>query len=210
MAPMQVRTAPPEGGEEAASPRFRSGRPEWLRARPPARIQVCPPEWFVFGGRVERPGHGGVRSAPGGWRPALVRAEAKRPGGGPEPDTLPGDAPARWREAVEAAKAFIEEHLGEPLDVVRISREVNLSRPHFTRVFREVEGVAPWTYVTVRRVRRAAELLEEDRRLSDVALETGFADQSHFTRVFKRVTGRTPGEYRKCDPDVQDGEGRAA
>lgn len=138
-------------------------------------------------------GSGEVRESSGPGEPA---------GGGPRGV----GTTERWREAVEAAKAFIEEHLGEPLDVVRISREVNLSRPHFTRVFRAIEGVPPWSYVTERRVRRAVELLESDRPLSEVALDAGFADQSHLTRVFKRVIGRTPGEVRRNDSIVQDGE----
>jgi transcriptional regulator GlxA family with amidase domain len=33
--------------------------------------------------------------------------------------------------------------------------------------------------------------------LSDVALQTGFADQAHFTRFFKRQYGVTPGMLLK-------------
>ena len=40
-------------------------------------------------------------------------------------------------------------------------------------------------------------LLEStDKLLSDIAVETGFWDQSHLTRIFKRERGTTPGEYR--------------
>jgi AraC family transcriptional regulator len=47
---------------------------------------------------------------------------------------------------------------------------------------------------------RAAEarLGEPDRTLAEIALETGFSDQSHLTRVFRRVTGRTPGAMREA------------
>ena len=58
--------------------------------------------------------------------------------------------------------------------------------------------------------RELEELLREERPLSEIAIETGFADQSHFTRVFKRLTGRTPGAAREDDPIVQDKEDRAA
>jgi AraC-like DNA-binding protein len=48
------------------------------------------------------------------------------------------------------------------------------------------------------RVRRACDRLRaRDATLADVALETGFVDQSHFTRVFKRVMGTTPAAYRR-------------
>jgi AraC-like DNA-binding protein len=38
-----------------------------------------------------------------------------------------------------------------------------------------------------------------DRRLplSEIALSSGFADQSHFTRVFSRLVGVSPGQWRR-------------
>ena len=44
----------------------------------------------------------------------------------------------------------------------------------------------------------ARKLLETtDMLLSDIAVETGFFDQSHLTRIFKKERGMTPGEYRR-------------
>jgi len=40
-------------------------------------------------------------------------------------------------------------------------------------------------------------LQSSDASLAQIALESGFADQSQFTKSFKRATGLTPGEYRK-------------
>jgi transcriptional regulator GlxA family with amidase domain len=54
-----------------------------------------------------------------------------------------------------------------------------------------------------RRVERAANLLRRtDRELVDVALASGFCDQSHMNRCFRAVLGRTPIAVRS--------EGRAA
>jgi AraC family transcriptional regulator len=39
-------------------------------------------------------------------------------------------------------------------------------------------------------------LQDENCSLTDIALATGFADQSHFTRAFRRVLGVTPGNWR--------------
>jgi transcriptional regulator GlxA family with amidase domain len=33
--------------------------------------------------------------------------------------------------------------------------------------------------------------------LAQVALETGFAEQSHFTRVFRRIAGTTPRAWQR-------------
>jgi AraC-like DNA-binding protein len=46
---------------------------------------------------------------------------------------------------------------------------------------------------------RARELLRQpDRRILEVALETGFEDPAHFTRFFKSSTGVSPRDYRKA------------
>jgi len=48
------------------------------------------------------------------------------------------------------------------------------------------------------RVERAARLLREsDRGLADIAMATGFCDQSHMNRLFRRVLGRPPTEIRR-------------
>jgi len=44
-----------------------------------------------------------------------------------------------------------------------------------------------------RRVEQAAALLRRsDRKLVDIALASGFCDQSHMNRCFRAVLGRTP------------------
>jgi AraC-like DNA-binding protein len=37
----------------------------------------------------------------------------------------------------------------------------------------------------------------EYTKLSDIAFDMGFADQSHFIRSFKRFTGESPGRFLK-------------
>jgi len=37
---------------------------------------------------------------------------------------------------------------------------------------------------------------DRTRTILDVALLTGFEDQSHFTKVFRRAAGLTPTQYR--------------
>ena len=45
---------------------------------------------------------------------------------------------------------------------------------------------------------RAKGLLEQGVRPVDVALRTGFSDQSHFTNFFKNLIGLTPRQYQSC------------
>ena len=56
----------------------------------------------------------------------------------------------------------------------------------------------PGQYLTSLRLKAVMNQLKAtDRCISEIALETGFFDQSHLTRIFKKERGLTPGEYRR-------------
>jgi AraC-like DNA-binding protein len=107
-------------------------------------------------------------------------------------------------EAVELAKGFVEAHAGDDIDLDSMAQEAGISKFHLVRLFREAEGTTPWAYVRAARIRRAKELLEEDLPLVDVALQSGFYDQSHFNRAFREAEGKTPGQYREERKNIQD------
>jgi AraC family transcriptional regulator len=93
---------------------------------------------------------------------------------------------------------FIEEHLDRPIALAELAAVVNLSRFHFSRLFKRSTGTTAVRYVEQCRIRRAQTLISEtDLSLSDIALLTGFADQSHFTRRFHRHVGCTPAVFAR-------------
>lgn len=101
-------------------------------------------------------------------------------------------------ERIERVLDYTAMNIGEAITVEDLARIAGLSRFHFTRVFREEVGRSPWSYVREARVVRARELLEAGRPPAEVALETGFSDQSHLTRTLRTVYGRTPTDLRRA------------
>lgn len=92
---------------------------------------------------------------------------------------------------------FILAHVSENLSLEALAQQVGFSSYHFARVFRETTGTSPHQFVQWQRVERAKQLLREtDVPLAQVALESGFANQSHLTHVFKRFLNLTPRVYR--------------
>ncbi len=112
-----------------------------------------------------------------------------------------GDAPAGPRDrrrAVEAA-LWLEAHSHEAIDLAEAAREAGLSPFHFLRLFGRVLGVTPHQYLIRSRLRRAAALLvDEERSITDVAYEVGFADLSNFVRTFHRAAGVSPRGFRRA------------
>lgn len=99
------------------------------------------------------------------------------------------------RTAIRRAREFLAEDLERKVTLEAVADAVGLSPYHFLRVFRKATGLSPHVFRTQRRLDRAADLLREGRSIAEVALETGFADQSHFTRTFRRYIGATPGQF---------------
>ena len=83
------------------------------------------------------------------------------------------------------------------VSVASLAGELSIHPVALARAFRRVHGLSLTTYRRRARVRRAVELLSSTRLpLADVALESGFTDQSHFCRVFRSETGVTPARFR--------------
>jgi AraC-like DNA-binding protein len=110
------------------------------------------------------------------------------------PPQARGGLPARTLHRV---REHVEAHLGENLDLAALAAVAGISVFHFARQFKQSAGVTPHHYLVTRRIERARQMLaDSDLALSEIALATGFADQSHFARHFRQLTGTTPREFR--------------
>ncbi len=105
--------------------------------------------------------------------------------------------PADRGRAIESAH-WIEAHAADAVDLRMLSAQAGLSVYHYLRLFSSVLGITPHQYLLRCRLRRAAQLLvDEDRPITDIALEVGFADLSNFVRSFHRACGMSPRAYRR-------------
>jgi AraC family transcriptional regulator len=115
----------------------------------------------------------------------------------PRKSDLPSVTPSDRKRAVEAA-LWIHTHSHESLALEHVAQQVDLSAFHFLRLFSRVIGVTPHQYLVRSRLAQAARLLAHDERtVTDVALDVGFADLSNFVRTFGRAAGISPNAFRK-------------
>lgn len=100
--------------------------------------------------------------------------------------------------AMTRVMTYIEQNLGDDITLEALAAVACLSRFHFVKMFRLSTGYSPIHYVLRRRVERARlHLALGCWKISDLAAELGFCDQSHFTRLFRRMTGFTPRAYSR-------------
>ncbi len=113
----------------------------------------------------------------------------------------PVESPAKQKEIFRELLPVIrhiDKHYTEPISMQAMAELAGLSATHFNARFREVLRMPPSQFLLSRRVEHARRLLTEtSKELGEIAIDSGFYDQSHFTKRFRRVTGITPKEYRK-------------
>ena len=92
---------------------------------------------------------------------------------------------------------YIEEHLDEKIGLDGLATLAGLSTDHFARAFHQSVGTPPHKYLLARRLEHVEHMLRETHApLSEIALATGFSDQSHLARHFRRWAGMTPRQVR--------------
>jgi transcriptional regulator of acetoin/glycerol metabolism len=92
---------------------------------------------------------------------------------------------------------YIEGHLDEKMRLDGLAALAGLSTDHFARAFHQSVGVPPHAYLLRRRLEHVEHMLRATHApLSEIALATGFSDQSHLARHFRRWAGVSPRQVR--------------
>lgn len=103
--------------------------------------------------------------------------------------------------ALRRVTDFIGDHWQDQLTLQALADLAQVSRFHFARMFKVSTGITVMQFVERMRLDRARGLIAEGRHpLAQVALMTGFVDQSHFARRFRRAFGQSPGEFARSYP----------
>lgn len=117
---------------------------------------------------------------------------------GTNPDPRVRDLPRLDSNELGLVTAFIEDNLDATIRLTDLAEVVRVSRFHFARMFKQSTGLTATAFVERCRMERARSLIAETGiPLAEIAVMTGFADQSHFTRRFHRHAGCTPAAYAR-------------
>ncbi len=100
-------------------------------------------------------------------------------------------------EQIQITVNYIEEHLSEEIQIENLARLASLSQFYYQRLFSRLVRRPVNEYIKLRRLAKASEaLIEKNKRVLDIALDSGFSSHETFTRAFKNAFGMTPEEYR--------------
>lgn len=94
---------------------------------------------------------------------------------------------------------YIYTHIDTNIDIEELSIDLNVSKFHMHRIFKEAFGINIYESIKSIRLQKASNLLLTNKysTISDVAKLCGYTSQSTFIKVFKERFEMTPKEWRK-------------
>jgi two-component system, response regulator YesN len=103
----------------------------------------------------------------------------------------------RNEKLIGEVKQYIRSHLDSDLSLTGLSNLFNYSSSYLSRVFSQTAGVSLTSYINLKRVDKAKELLQQtNANIQDVSAKVGFDSSQYFSIVFKKVVGTSPREFR--------------
>ncbi|MBE6584858.1 MAG: helix-turn-helix transcriptional regulator [Ruminococcaceae bacterium] len=104
--------------------------------------------------------------------------------------------PTEKQQKIAPAVEYISQHYNENITNDELAAIAGMSTVYFRKLFTNIMGVSPITYVHQFRTEKAKEMLKSDYgTLSDVALSLGYSSLYDFSRDFKKHTGVAPSKY---------------
>lgn len=104
---------------------------------------------------------------------------------------------AESNEHISKIFSLINDHAFDNFTLNEICEEINISKYHLCRIFKENLGMTITEFVKRKRLSLARRLLKNtDLKTTEIAQKCGFCNSSFFAKVFLREYGITPTDYR--------------
>lgn len=97
---------------------------------------------------------------------------------------------------INAALAFIHQHLSDVINIDELARVACMSRTKFFAQFKQHLGCTPIAYQQQIRLKTAAVKLAQGQQITQTCFALGFVNTSHFSRCFKQLFGLSPRQYK--------------
>jgi two-component system response regulator YesN len=102
-------------------------------------------------------------------------------------------------------EAHIKENYAENLSLKALGEKYCVNSVYLGQLFKKQYGCSFKDYLNNVRIRKAAEmLLHTDKKVYEVAFDTGYKDQEYFVIRFEEIYGATPTRFRKRSLQSQE------
>ena len=99
---------------------------------------------------------------------------------------------------IERSIQYMVEQMHSSLTLGELANHVNLSKPHFIHLFKQITGYSPIDYYLRLKIQRSCQYLDlTDQTIKTISKSVGIQDPYYFSRVFRKIIGQSPSDYRK-------------
>ena len=97
--------------------------------------------------------------------------------------------------------SYITENMDNPdFNVNMLCRELAMSCTILYEKLKALTDKSPGEFITIIRMRKAADLLLKGEQVQEVAIKIGLSDANYFSTAFKKHYGVTPSQFKKSPP----------
>ncbi|MCB9297204.1 MAG: helix-turn-helix transcriptional regulator [Lewinellaceae bacterium] len=113
---------------------------------------------------------------------------------------------SRFQPTLTDRALFLLQQQGPACSVDALKAKLRVSSRYFRKIFNQDIGIPPKAFLRICRFNMAFQLLRASRfsKLSDIAYELNYCDQSHFIMEFKHFTGTTPLRFMKQEHPLHE------
>lgn len=105
---------------------------------------------------------------------------------------------SQGKKLLNQFKDFIEDHMSDKITIDMLCKQLILEKSDLERKIKKITGHPPMRFIEIYRMKRAAQLLENDSgNVNEVAEAVGYIDQFHFSKRFKKIIGVPPKPYQQ-------------
>lgn len=100
---------------------------------------------------------------------------------------------------VNHAIEYIKQNYTNDISIDAICNDLNINKCYFCSIFKKETGSTFINYLNTYKVEQSKILLQNPNlSLLEVAISSGFNNQSYYSTVFKKITSQTPIEFREA------------
>lgn len=115
------------------------------------------------------------------------------------------DRPASKDALISAAVAYIDTHIGEPIRLDEMAKDLFVSKSTLCHKFAKAVHMTTNRYITLKKMHRAAEYMRKGCSAAKAASLVGYENYTSFFYNFKRLLGEAPeGEMQRRSKSTED------
>lgn len=97
-----------------------------------------------------------------------------------------------------SGRDYLREHYTDSFSLNKVAEYSCMSQYHFSRVFTNVFGESPNTFVARLRIEKAKKILiTENSSISEICAKVGYTSVGSFSSLFSEKVGISPSQYRR-------------